>query len=153
MNANIMIQKQKIDALFNLISSAEDEELQSHWAKYLCVLISGYLENAMRIALTEYVSSRAHPNISQYINKNVQKLTNLNSQKIGDLLNSFNDEWKSNFLSMITDEEREAINTIVTNRHNIAHGRDVGLTISSVKTYYERVIHAVEIIYKDCINC
>ncbi|USB33932.1 HEPN domain-containing protein [Paenibacillus sp. YPG26] len=150
MNTAMSIQKQKIDNLFLLIRDIEDEEIHAHWAKYLCVLISGFIENSLRISITEYVQDKSHPNISQYINTNIQRVTNLNTNKISNLLSSFNEEWKKTFITCTSEEERDAINTIVANRHIIAHGKDVGLTLTALKIHYEKVVSAVE---KICFNC
>jgi hypothetical protein len=48
-NRDLARQKQVLDELIAKTRNATggDVEMQSHWAKYLCVLVAGFLENAL----------------------------------------------------------------------------------------------------------
>ena len=44
-NIEVIRYQQRLDDLFKkIVAFAEDIELQSHWARYLCILVSGFLE-------------------------------------------------------------------------------------------------------------
>ncbi len=48
--------KDRLDYLFSRVNEfSEDLELQSHWARYLCVRVSGFIETSIRSILSEYV--------------------------------------------------------------------------------------------------
>ncbi len=57
-------QRQRLDDLFQKAKNLPDAEAQSHWSRYLCVLVSGFLENSVRITYTEYARKRANSFVS-----------------------------------------------------------------------------------------
>ncbi len=98
MNPILLSEKQRLDSLFDKISTLPvDDEIHAHWSRYLCVLVSGFIENAMRILLTEYTKNKSHPNVSNYVSKQIKGITNLNNEKILQLLGSFDSEWRNAF--------------------------------------------------------
>jgi len=70
--------------------------------------------------------------------------------KIADLTRAFNAGWANELDSKTAGKLRDAVDSIVANRHQIAHGRDVGITYASIKNYYEDAIRVVEIIQEIC---
>ena len=153
MNPILLSEKQRIDSLFERISTLPlDEEFHAHWSRYLCVLISGFIENAMRILITEYSRNKSHPNVSNYVSIQIKGITNLNNEKILQLLGSFNPEWRNEIELKITDAQKDAIDSIVANRHNIVHGRSVGITVPRVKNYYQCILAVINTIETDCLS-
>lgn len=139
-------QRKKLDYLFDKVGLITDEELKAHWSKYLCILTSGLLENSVKIILNIYASRCASPVITNYINFNLKTVTNLKDTKIRDLLSQFNENWKLEYEKIISDEQKEAIDAVIANRHNIAHGKDVGLTYVRMKNYYANTLQVINII-------
>lgn len=153
MNPILLSEKQRIDNLFDRISKLPvDEEFYAHWSRYLCVLISGFIENAMRILLTEYSKNKSHPNVSNYVSKQIKGITNLNNERILQLLGSFDSKWRTVIEQKISDAQKDAIDSIVANRHNIVHGRSVGITITRVKNYYLSILAVISTIESDCLS-
>jgi hypothetical protein len=143
---------QKLDQLFKQVSQISDLEMQSHWSRYLCVLVSGLLENAFRIMLSYYAKKKSDPNISNFVSYRIKGLTNLNNQKIESLLSTFNDDWRVRYELSINDKEKAAIDSIVANRHSIAHGRSVGISYTTINNYYKSIKKALDKIYYDCLE-
>ena len=129
----------RLDRVFESSKSIDDDEVKSHYARYLCVLTSGYLEEAIKIIIRIYVDNRTPPTISNYIISLTSSITNLKTEKLGSFLNAFNSEWKDKFESILTDEEKDAIDSVVANRHKIAHGQNVGVSYIRVKEWYKNV--------------
>ncbi len=44
---------------------------------------------------------------------------------------------------------KDAVDSVVSNRHLIAHGQDVGIGFGTIKKYYERVVKAIETLEKE----
>lgn len=148
----IVAQREHIKNLFSRASSFTSEpELLSHWAKYICVLTSGYLENALRHYLNEFSKKKSHPYVTNYVSVKIKEFMNPNMEKILNLTGSFNKDWRDNLEKFVAGERKDAIDSIVINRHNIAHGRHIGLTLVRMKTYFERVTEVIEFI-KDQIK-
>jgi len=146
-------EKQKLDHVFDLVSHLHDEEeVLAHWAKYLCVLTSGFIENSLRNLLTHYSASRAASPVVNYVETRLKGLTNLNEERIAQLLGAFSPSWRHTFTKQLTDKQKGAIDSILSNRHLIVHGQSVGLTFSRMKTYYEEVIKVITLIDEKCVN-
>ena len=152
MDVDVLSHKQKLDHLFQQISTIDDEEMKSHWARYLCVLVAGFIENSLRTMLLKYAASKAHPNVANYVNSRLKNVTNLNNEKIKQLLCSFNSDWGKVIDENILDDQKAAIDSILANRHQIAHGQAVGITYARVDQYYSRVVRSIDVIYEQCLK-
>lgn len=144
-NKKIVSHKQKLDAIFAKIGDlGADAELMSHWSRYLCVLVSGFMEMSIRTLVAEYVSRRAAPEVAYFIGQRLKVFQNAKTNKILDLIGEFGNEYRQNLDQRIDDEMKDAVDSIVTNRHSIAHGRDVGIGFATLKQYYTNVVKAIE---------
>ena len=121
-----------------------DLELSSDLARYLCVLISGYLEQAVKELALEHVRQRSHPSVQRYVEARLNSLTNMNSQRLLELLGSFDPDWRKEMEKYLVDELKDAVDSIVNLRNTIAHGGSVGVTIARVVDYYNRVNRVVD---------
>lgn len=148
----IVAQRDHIKYLFSRASSFHSEpELLSHWSKYICVLTSGYLENALRHYFSEFSKNKSHPFITNYVSLKIKDFMNPNMEKILILTGSFNKDWKESLETFVNGERKDAIDSIVANRNGIAHGRHIGLTLARMKTYFDRTSEVIEFI-KDQIK-
>lgn len=152
MNIKIVQHKQKLDALFAQAASISNMNMQGEWAKYLCVLASGYLESSLRIMILDYISHNSSPKIQNFNEPQINNLTNCKHGKIVKILEQFDTNWSTTFIteieakSRITGEIKDCIDSLVQNRHDIAHGKNVGVGYVRVKTYFESAHTAIEII-------
>jgi hypothetical protein len=153
MNPQLIGEKQRLDDLFGQIDSLSlGEEHLSHWARYLCVLVSGFVENSIRVLITDYARQKSHPNVSSYVANQIRRITNLNQTKILDLLETFDPNWRRTLEERMTDDQKDALDSIVANRHNIVHGRSVGITLVRMKDYYRRVLQVVDLVESECTS-
>jgi hypothetical protein len=141
-------ERQKIDYLFKQIKLIDKIEMQAHWSRYLCVLVSGYIENSVKHIIGDYSTNKSSPSIANFVQKKISSVTNLKHNNIFEILDSFDNKWSNKYLSLISDEQIDAINSVVANRHLIAHGKNVGITYSTISKYYTNVVPTVELIYK-----
>lgn len=113
-------------------------EGQAQWAKYACVLVSGFIEQAMKEILLSYSSTKSAPAVHRYIEKTWPSSKNMNAGAIAEILGKFDQSWEKRFLEWLDEsiERKAIINNIVAWRNNIAHGNEsntTGVTMSSVK--------------------
>lgn len=146
----IIKDQQKLDDLFEKVKKVDDEEMKSHWSKYLCVLVSGFLENSLRNLMFDYTSRKSHPNIANFVGSQIKGITNPNEEKIKQLLGSFSKDWLDLFEQSISGEHKDAMDSIVANRHLIVHGHSVGITYVRVNDYYKKIKDVIKIIYHIC---
>lgn len=121
---------------------------QANNAKYLAVLISGYLEQALKEILLEYASSVSNPILLNYVRKTWPISLNMKTESIKKLLASFNEQWANKFNIWLEqkDSRKADINSIVAWRNAVAHGQEAnqtGITLVSVKEKFETVVELV----------
>lgn len=150
-NLEVVSYKQRLDYLFEQVSTLNSEpELQAHWARYLCVLISGLIETALHAIYGKYAVQRSHSNVANYVSSRLERITNPNVDDILQLAGRFNEQWRKELEDSITGELKDSIDSIIANRNLIAHGKNVGISYVVVKRYYENVIAVLEIIETNC---
>lgn len=148
-NQEISSNKQRLDNLFKKIIST-DTDLQSHWARYLCILVSGFLETSVRIIYREYAKSKATPQVANFVEGKLEDFQNPKMEKILQLTGLFSKEWADELRLKTKDELKDAVDSIANNRNQIAHGGSVGISYSQIKSYYDRAIEVIELIENQC---
>jgi hypothetical protein len=144
--------RKRLDAVFSRASKAgADPELLSDLARYLCVLVAGFLEQAVIEIALEHVRNHSHVSVQRHVEGRLRRFTSANSRNLIDLLGSFDPDWKADLEGFIIDQYKDAINGVVDLRHTIAHGRFTGVTIASAQSYYERVKKVIEHCVQLCI--
>jgi hypothetical protein len=150
--AQVQREKQRLDATFKRASGAQaDPELLSDFARYLCVLVSGFLEQALIELLLEYVRLRSPEQIQRYVEQRLRRFTTANAKNITELLGSFDLDWQKNLERYLVDERKDAVDSVVDLRQTLSHGRFAGVTMASVQRYYDRVKEVVDHIADLCI--
>ncbi|TNE72359.1 hypothetical protein EP331_07320 [bacterium] len=147
-NSELTKQYKKIQ---NLIVKAKefepDDELRSHLAKYLCVLSSGFIENAIYHTFSDIAQKNCHSSVVlTYTKGQLYKLQNTNTEKIKEVTIAFNPKWWENGLRDFLQQENRstAINYILKDRHNIAHGRDSEITIDKLEEYLSKTVEVIQ---------
>jgi hypothetical protein len=152
-NRELERQLQSIRSLFERTRNAcgDDIEMMSHWARYLCVLCAGFLENALVAVYIDFCRSAASPPVAQFATGALEQISNPKTQRFLDTAGRFRSDWKE-ALERFVDEEgrREAIDSIMANRHLIAHGRRSDITVARVSGYFAKSIGVVEFIEAQC---
>lgn len=146
-------QKQRLGSLEERAYSAAGSEIEmlSHWAKYLCVLSAGFLENAVVEVYGDFVRGAASEPVTNYAISRLRTIRNPKAGLLIQISTSFKKSWGEELETYIDREgRREAINTIMLNRHRIAHGEDSDITMSRVKEYLKKSIEVVEFMESQC---
>ena len=126
-NLDVIRAKQRVDHLFTQTRFVSgDLEIQSHWARYLCVVVSGFLESSVRQLYASYGRRRASPQIARFVDSQLKFFQNPKTEKILELARSFDSTWETELRTAAGGEPKDAIDSIVANRNNIAHGESVG---------------------------
>ncbi len=103
--AEVARMRQSLDATFQRVAGVGDDlELQSDFARYLCVLVSGYLEKAVAELVLEHARQCGAPSLQRFVELNTRRFTNANAQGLQNLLGSFNPDWRQEFEAFLDDE-------------------------------------------------
>ena len=152
-NQELSTQLQRINAVFTRSHAAcgESQEMSSHWAKYLCVLSAGFLENALREVYSVFVQNAAHEPVQKFAILQLSRIRNPKTKVFIDVTKSFKTSWAEELKNFVDkDGHREAIDSIMQNRHLIAHGNDSTITIARVRGYLDKAVSVVDFIERQC---
>jgi len=151
-NHEVIRYQTRLDSLFEKVKNIQDFELQAEWAKYLCVLVSGYLETAIRAIYSEYARNKANKNVANFVSSRLSGFQNPNVDMILQRARAFSPIWADELESVLNtrDELKNSVNSIVTNRNHIAHGENVGITYTTIYKYYQNAIKVMEMIENQC---
>ncbi len=149
-HVEITRQRQRLDDLFEKAKSLPDAEFQSHWSRYLCVLVSGFLENSIRLTYAEYARNRADSSVSNFVESRLRQFQNPKMGTILELAGGFSQEWRQNLELSTVGRLAESVNSIVGNRHKIAHGESVGITLVTLGQYYRDALVVIDQVRQLC---
>jgi hypothetical protein len=135
--------EQRIRRLIKLVPDIQDDELRAEITQHLCVLASGLVEATCRDVLKRYAAKRCSPEIVRVVEAHVGGFQNLKVGKIVELLTSFDPIKATEWRTRISEEAAAALDSIVSNRHQIAHGRSIGLSYSVFTRYFADASPAV----------
>ena len=148
-NQELSKQIQKLRALFDRTENASggDIEIQSHWAKYLCVLSAGFLENALYEIYGDFCKRAASEHVANFANSSLSRIQNPKTNRFIEIASSFKKSWGED-LEAFSDEDgrKDAIDSIMTNRHLIAHGKISNISVAQLKEYLDKAIEIVDFI-------
>lgn len=154
-NQQIVRQIQKLQSLVKASQEAcnDNIEMQSQWAKYICVLSAGLVENALKEIYTEYAYRTVSKPVAKFVSSHISQIRNPKIDKLLDIAGSFKDNWKidlENFANL--NGRADALNSIMNNRHLIAHGQNhnSNLTLVQVKDYLAKTIEVLEFVEQQC---
>jgi hypothetical protein len=152
-NRELNRQLQRLRRLFGETAavSSGNLELQAHWAQHLCVLVAGFLENAIEEIFGDFVKAAASEPVARFAMSALSRVQNPKANRFVEVAKSFKDSWGEN-LEVFLDQSgrRDAIDSIMANRHQIAHGGYSGITVARVRDYLDKSIEVIDFIENQC---
>jgi hypothetical protein len=70
-------------------------------------------------------------------------------ERILDLINRFSPQWAENLRVSTEGRLKDAVDSVVDLRNQIAHGRSVGVTYVRIKDYYGRITEVIDLVDKE----
>ena len=131
----------------------DEAETIGHWGRYACIASTGYIEVALRLVIQSHVQSKATAEIAAYVVRDVDGVQNPKAERIVKVLRCFSDRWADATESYFNanPEVKDAIDSLMANRHLIAHGRPCSISLGRVATYFESADKAIDFI-DDLLN-
>lgn len=152
---NLQLQRQ-LQRIQSLIIRTDDAckgqfDLQAHWGRYICVMISGFLENAIGLVYSDFVYKTSQRPTATYASSTLLRIQNPNSDRFIKTASAFRSDWGDALREYLNEGGRkEAIDGIMNNRNGIVHGKDTGITLATVKDYLRRALEVIEFIEHQC---
>lgn len=139
--------KRRRDRLRATISQVDEAGLQpellSHFARYVAVLASGFVEQSAKELVREYARTHSDPRVQRLVGAHVERFRNIDNEKLKQLLDSLDPAWWPQLESEHQDE-LEALGSIAALRNNISHGGDSSASLVTVKGYLDRAEKVVK---------
>jgi hypothetical protein len=130
---------------------ASQNELRAHWARYICVLSSGFLENAVKDIYSRYARGCSPPAIGDYVSSALARIQNPKSGRFLEVAVAFNKDWADELTNFLEDEGRgDAIDAIMSNRHLIAHGKNSNISLARITEYLNKSVKVIDYIEEQC---
>ncbi|AVP97399.1 hypothetical protein C7S18_09420 [Ahniella affigens] len=138
----------KADSLKRLITSVKSnkdlpDEVVGHMGRYLCVICAGFIETSLAEVFADYVTKRSAEEVASFCLDTLRKIQNPKASRIEEVCARF-DKSISVPLKQYLDDgagaRRLSIDSVMNNRHQIAHGKQSSITIGQVETHLERAI-------------
>jgi hypothetical protein len=119
---------------------AVDIPLQEDLHKYMCVRLSGYLEQLMFEAITGYLASASGGAAKSFAMSFFKKAPNLTPDALEKLIGRFGEPWEEELAAFLdADERRNALGGLLAVRNKVAHGQSYRGGQLNVATYKKLV--------------
>lgn len=145
-----MIHREK-DKILRVLALAKElqidhGELHGHWGRYTCLLSAGYFEVALRLVIQKRLEKKATPEIQKFVIHSLQSIQNPKSKRFCEVVRSFSADWGDNLdrYFIENNDVKEAIDSLMTNRHRIAHGQSCSISVGQVTGYFRSADKAIE---------
>lgn len=146
MNSRVESYIQKLDSLFVLAEKIDDDEVKGHFAKYLCVKTSGLLEVFFKTQVADLVDKKTPKVVANYVNCQFKTFSSIDVHKIQKTFSLFSSDWVNEFNAQMSEEYMSALNSIISNRNNIAHGQNDSISLKNAKEYYVKLKNVMKIL-------
>jgi RiboL-PSP-HEPN len=113
-------------------------------ARHLCVMSAGVLEESVRLHLSEYAGVVSRGFLPNFTSQRVSKITNLTSDRLISLLRELDDSLAREMEAFIDDRRKAAMNSLIARRHDVAHGKDAGVSLATVKGYRDIILEVLD---------
>lgn len=143
----------KIDDLFDLVDGIQKAPgvpfplataAAAHLTQYICVRVAGFIEQSAREIYRAYALGRAGQSpLTRFVSTALERQQNLNAERLYQLAGRFDSNWEADLRVFMNEERKEALASILRNRHKIAHGDAVSLGVVQMKDWYKRVVEVV----------
>lgn len=130
-----------LDSLKSIINKVEDDEVKSLLVKLFCVRTAGLLEVFIKTRISEYSRGRVPQEINRFLTAKFKDITSLKSKKLEEVLRLFSNDWADSFEAYLIDHDQKktSLDSMIAQRHSIAHGQPSSISASIMSQYYDDV--------------
>ncbi|MET8075812.1 HEPN domain-containing protein [Streptomyces sp. NPDC005303] len=135
--------KSELDASYQRYTQGlQSMEISLHedMHKYMCIRLSGYLEQLMFTSISGYIGSSVGGSPQSFVMSFFKKAPNLGPGTLEALMARFGDPWASEIIDFLNREERRnSLGKLIEIRNKVAHGESYRGGQFSMATYKKLV--------------
>jgi len=144
----VELRRRRIAAVFERAQrvggAGDPTEFQADYARYLCVLISGFVERALAEIILAYAQTKAAQPLRAYLEATLRRLANVDKERLLMLIGSLDARWREELELFVVDQRQAALNSVVGLRNDIAHGGGGSLSLGQVSKYWVSIQEIVD---------
>lgn len=116
------------------------DPVRAELAKYLCILASGVVESKIRSVVRRMVAqTHPHDSVGNAAVAYAEGVSNPRWERLLVVMKKISPHTAER-LGDMSQEYAAAVDSIMSNRHRIAHGRDTQISINQIADYIDRCI-------------
>lgn len=121
-------------------------DVSSDYAKFLTVLVAGCVETTVEDSVRVYAAGFSDARIGHYIGKKLDSFHNPIRENIISLFGDFGDDLRTAVKELLkpTESAALALQSVMANRHQIAHGSNSDVTLDQITQWYEDLAPLLE---------
>jgi hypothetical protein len=128
-------------------------DLQQDLHLYMCIRLSGYLEQLMYQAICGYVSDASGGAAREFALSWFRNAPNLGPTALENLIERFGEDWRNDLRDFLNKENnRGSLGTLIKIRNDTAHGKSYGGALANVASYKELVDDIHEWVHQRMID-
>ena len=118
---------------------AYNPQITAEIAAYFCVLLYGYYQITLQGMLLDYAVQKGPPEFAHFVEQRVSR-PSVSPSDLKGLLGNFSPEWKKSMKEKMEERSdcEDALVSLVSQRHLIAHGRCVSLSMVDLCQWKEQ---------------
>jgi hypothetical protein len=123
----------------------DDLEVAGDLARYLCVRVSGFLEQATQVILRDYCAKNSWGSVQTFAHSWLDRMPNLSAEALVGLIKRFDAEIAEELHEFLNLEERGTrLNSLIGIRNDVAHGKNQGVSRDQAWGYFEIVDQIIQ---------
>lgn len=113
------------------------DQIRGDLARYICVLVSGYIEQTVKSLVLVHCANRGVAStVERYVAAQLKRhFQSADTERILQLINLLDPAYEESFRARLSKPQEEAINSVVRLRHQFAHGGEAGTSVAQQQTY------------------
>ena len=130
--------RRDLDGLFERAHRLDEaDELTGDISRYICVRISGYLEQALASCARSLCSQGSWGPTKQFASSWLNRTPNPRTDEIIKFVQRFDEQWAGELSAVLSENEyAQSINALLGIRNDIAHGKNQGVSRERALDYY-----------------
>jgi hypothetical protein len=145
---SIELRRRRTEAVFErarLVATLDrGAELEADYARHLCILLSGFVEKGVAELVLAYADGKSARPVLAYLEANLRRLTNVDKERLLTVVGQLDFRWRTEIDGFVIDERREALNSIIGLRNDIAHGGGGSISLGQVSQYWVHIQAVVD---------
>jgi len=95
---------------------------------------------------SQHARRRSAPTVASYAESRLAGFQNPKAERLVQLAGAFDRGWAVALTEFIAGERKDAIDSVMDNRNQIAHGESVTLTRGRLKGYYDKILEVINFV-------